>query len=860
MTLTRELRPFQRRAVEDAISWLAQAQPGARRLYCAPTGCHARGQRVLRSDGRSVAAEDVREGDLLAGVDGPRRVLRLHRGRQDMVRVRPVKGDPFEVNLDHVLTLVWTQDEGTRRSGALVDVTIREWLTWTPYAKHCAKLLRAPAAWGEFGQGQLPIDPWLLGVLLGDGSLSGGTTTSITNSDPGIAASVALALPPAMSLSRVESSSRRGVYRLNLRGTKWHANPLLDALRQLELAGTDSFTKFVPEPYRRADYAVRLNLLAGLLDTDGHLSGSGYDFISASRELAEGVTFLARSLGLAAYLAPCRKRCQTGAEGYYFRVSISGECDKVPCRVARKVAAPRQQVKDVRRTGFGVELLPEADYFGWEVDGDHRYLLDDFTLTHNSGKSAAMRALQAAVRAGGLECAILTPSLEIVRGFLGPLAPADASDEALAAAGAAAGVTTHTRLQNAVLRGEATIPDVLLVDEVHHWIEGNSVPATLFAVAPESVWIGFTATPFRGTPQGTHDLRSQWGEPQILLTLPDAIREGFCSLPKMRVVPLVDDDQVKVANGEFVAKSASAAVSSRIGALAGLIRDLPKRPTVVAVPSTEVAGLLVEELDREGVDACAILQHTKPQDRLAAFDRCRRGTTVLVQIRVVSEGVDLPWLRQLVDARPVVSPVAWVQQLGRIMRPAGGGPDDAPEYICVCRNLERHAYLLGGVLPRSAIRQAQEAFPTPSSRAGSRGVGLESLRRFKAIPLPLADGLTAHMYSLFAPHGEGQAPGCTELVSIVDPAGSVVTAARTVTYAPEGEPRGYGPWTRLDEPPADLTGYATAQRHDPFSDKQREWWAKDAARVGLDPHAVGSLKRRQFGALPLLLKLHVRLA
>src|SRR5690349_2078890 len=61
----------------------------------------------------------------------------------------------------------------------------------------------------------------------------------------------------------------------------------------------------------------------------------------------------------------------------------------VPCRLPRKQAAPRQQVKGAIRTGFTVHRDGRrGDYYGFELDGDRRYLLDDFTVTHNSGKSA----------------------------------------------------------------------------------------------------------------------------------------------------------------------------------------------------------------------------------------------------------------------------------------------------------------------------------------------------------------------------------------------------------------------------------------------------------------------------------------
>ena len=76
--------------------------------------------------------------------------------------------------------------------------------------------------------------------------------------------------------------------------------------------------------YLTAKREDRLALLAGAIDSDGALSRGGFDFVQKNKQLADDVVFLARSLGLAAYVSKSRKVCgNTGSEGTYFRVSIS---------------------------------------------------------------------------------------------------------------------------------------------------------------------------------------------------------------------------------------------------------------------------------------------------------------------------------------------------------------------------------------------------------------------------------------------------------------------------------------------------------------------------------------------------------
>src|SRR5690606_38401949 len=110
-------------------------------------------------------------------------------------------------------------------------------------------------------------------------------------------------------------------------------------------------------------------------------------FAQKNKKLAEQLCFIARSVGLAAYIKRCKKGCQTGAIGTYYRVFISGDCAIIPTRLPKKVSAIRKQKKDVLKTGFKVELLPEDEFYGFRLDKDNLYLMADFTVTHNTGKT-----------------------------------------------------------------------------------------------------------------------------------------------------------------------------------------------------------------------------------------------------------------------------------------------------------------------------------------------------------------------------------------------------------------------------------------------------------------------------------------
>lgn len=389
------------------------------------TGCHARGTEILMSDGSLKKVEDILVGDKVMGPDSkPRTVTGLHRGRGRMVCIVPVKGDPFVVNDGHILALIRTNRYGSWKKNKWIKdkqeyLSVKEYEKTTKWFKHLHKLYRVPV---EFGEKVLPIPPYLLGVFLGDGSTGiKEETPRIANPDPEILEafqSEFLGMTGTdlhLSVGRLGQSTQ--YYRIIGPG-KGKTNPFQNELRQLNLSGCRSGEKFIPFRYKTGSRRQRLELLAGLLDTDGHMDMGGFDYISKSERLANDFAFLGRSLGFAAYVRKCVKSCQTGSgrfTGIYYRVSLSGDCSEIPIRVPRKKASVRCQKKSVLRTGFAIEDVGEGEYYGFEVDVDHLYLTADFTVHHNSGKSTLLAGvLREKLERGGCHIATAEAPIEFV--------------------------------------------------------------------------------------------------------------------------------------------------------------------------------------------------------------------------------------------------------------------------------------------------------------------------------------------------------------------------------------------------------------------------------------------------------------
>lgn len=361
--------------------------------------CLQLGTEVLRADGTAVRVEDVQPGDELLGPDSqPRKVLGTTRGRGQLYKVTPAKGSPYVVNAEHVLSLKKSGNltlllaDGTSVDGDadVVNVAVGTYLKSKQGIQRDLKGWRAPAVEFNRQQADLPLDPYWLGCWLGDGE----ATLPILHK-PACAMTrwwVAHAEQAGCAVSvHAPESSAPGWSIVNRREGRWNAkqeNPFTRNLRDLGLVGN----KHIPEVYKYSPVAQRLQLLAGLLDSDGHLCGNGYDWISKDRKLAEDFTFICRSVGLACYMAETTKGIkETGFEGVYWRCSVSGDTDRIPC--LDKKAAARQQVKRHLVTGITVEPVGMGEYAGFELDGDHLFLLGDFTVTHNSQMTQQMARL-----------------------------------------------------------------------------------------------------------------------------------------------------------------------------------------------------------------------------------------------------------------------------------------------------------------------------------------------------------------------------------------------------------------------------------------------------------------------------------
>jgi len=678
------LRQYQSEALAALDEGWKQGK--VRQAVILPTGCHRAGQGILMANGSIKAVENIRVGDQLMGTGNESRtVLSLIHGTGPMYEIRPIKGRSWVVNEDHVLTLIKVREKAgspypSHWGGRVVDVTVTEYLTWPRWKKHVYKLFRVGA---DFPVRPNPkIDPHFLGAILGDGTLATKYHMSMTTVDPEIIAEVheqAVAWNLNVARDRITYGLRSRV-----RNGRGGSNMLIGELRHLGLSPIRGEDRFVPDDYKLGNREVRLQTLAGLLDSDGYLGNGVYEFSSKSQHLAEDAAFLARSLGLAAYI----HERQNGVAKGQFRVSISGDVSVIPCRVARKRAAVREQKKDMLRTGFTVESTDVAEsYFGFTLDGNGRYLLDDFTVTHNSGKTVIFSELSKQAHAQGQRPLILVHRDELVN------QAADKIHNVMPHASVGIVKAEHNGVECDVIVGSVQTlarerrrdqlrnVGMLVVDEAHHALAPSyrSILTHYGAFSDRGTpTSGWTATLARGDGKGLGDVWEIVAYERDILWM---IEHGYLVDVKGRAVTVdgLDLGTVARTRGDYQEGDLGDALLS-VGAgevIADAYREhAPTRQGVLFAPTVASAFAMAEDMNAAGILTETIIGMTDLDERAGIYDRYRDGKTqVLANCMVLTEGWDMPQASCAIIARPTSSASLYIQMVGRVLRPWPGKQD-----------------------------------------------------------------------------------------------------------------------------------------------------------------------------------------
>lgn len=228
----------------------------------------------------------------------------------------------------------------------------------------------------------LPIDPYVLGVILGDGSISKNGSVRVTNSD-----------------DFIHEKLKDCGYELSYHNTDADKSPSFSILgvssviRDLHLNGKRAHEKFIPEDYLYGSVEQRLALLRGIMDTDGYISQtSEIEYTSVSEQLAKDVQALIRSLGGRVaihekndvfYTSPSQQEPKRARKAYRLQ--------NIRLQKINPFSLPRKADLWVEREDNSGNRVVEVTYVRDEAvqcirvaDNRHLYITNDYMPTHNT--------------------------------------------------------------------------------------------------------------------------------------------------------------------------------------------------------------------------------------------------------------------------------------------------------------------------------------------------------------------------------------------------------------------------------------------------------------------------------------------
>lgn len=392
-----------------ALSPLRRLVPGDLVTFLAGTGvgkCLGKGTKIVRYDGSLVEVENVEVGDLLMGPDSkPRRVMALGRGSEEMFKITPRSGEPFTCNASHILSLKKTG------GGEFCEISVAEYNQKSKKFKHLWKLWKAGV---ELPVARLDIPPYMLGLWLGDGTSSKPEITSgdveivryvkdyaksincRTNITTGSGCVTIRITSRQTDYKKAKICNKCGAGHVLARGLcvrcysygKYHSkftpypkNAFYKGLTKLGLINS----KRIPSVYQSSSREQRLELLAGIVDTDGYCPKRSCAIITTvSKDLADDYCLLARSLGFLTSVRIKKTSIRsTGYKGTAYNVTLCGDVHDIPTKLTRRRPAGSVQRKQ-KTSAFRVESIGRGEYYGFQLSGDGLFLLGDYTVTHNT--------------------------------------------------------------------------------------------------------------------------------------------------------------------------------------------------------------------------------------------------------------------------------------------------------------------------------------------------------------------------------------------------------------------------------------------------------------------------------------------
>ena len=301
---------------------------GLLELGCAAGKCLQINTPILMFDGTIKMVQDIKIGDILMGDNStPRNVLSLARGREIMYKIIPQRGQPYVVNESHILSLkcIHSNNNTTinttnnnKMIDKIIDISVLDYLKLPKYYNGKNGVLRGFRVPIHFEEKPLPCEPYIIGYWLGKGN---------TND---------IILPKNDS----------------------------------------NIFKHIPFLYKCNSRENRMKLLAGLIDSIGCLNKkNNFEISEKSEKMMDDIIYLVRSLGFACYKKIKTVNKKSKGEEKFFKITITGKgLHHIPTLIIKPTFSQSNTTKSVLNYKIRLEKLDVDDYYGFEIDGNRRFV------------------------------------------------------------------------------------------------------------------------------------------------------------------------------------------------------------------------------------------------------------------------------------------------------------------------------------------------------------------------------------------------------------------------------------------------------------------------------------------------------
>jgi len=350
--------------------------------------CLLKGSLVIMSDGSYKPVEDIKIGDFVCGADGlPKRVHKLYSGESLMYKVEQTRGMTYYTTGNHILYL-WDSYNNSYKKIKTKDFNLLS-------KNQKEVILKGKKFKGLEGfEKNLPVDPYYLGLYLGDGCKYDFTILVNRTKDVEVWDYI-------HKLSSREGHTlklkNKNLYRNDYNDDMWELSLGVGKVRRPDVLKTSYVSKLrklglsnkhIPPEYFSSSRSQRLQLLAGILDTDGYWNSKKYRYEISIKDdrLASDITRLCVQLGLNTQVCKItnngEKSTVYNKPHFTNRIHITGPVLNIPCKINRKKPTKESPIACRNTSTLTVSEDEIKEYYGFECE-DNLFVLEDGTITHN---------------------------------------------------------------------------------------------------------------------------------------------------------------------------------------------------------------------------------------------------------------------------------------------------------------------------------------------------------------------------------------------------------------------------------------------------------------------------------------------